>query len=117
MLSSLLIEHDHIRKTLNLLEMQFLDLCRDRTPDYSIMLSIVVYIQEYPEQVHHPLEEAIFSILLKRVSDEGKLIRELVTDHTELEVVTRGLRRSVELFSNGIGEQGKTEASAFRISF
>ena len=107
MLSSLLIEHDHIRKTLNLLEMQFLDLCRDRTPDYSIMLSIVVYIQEYPEQVHHPLEDAIFSILLKRVSDESKLIRELVTDHTELEVVTRDLRRSIELFRSGIGNKEK----------
>lgn len=103
MLSSLLIEHDHIQKTLNLLEMQFLDLCRDRTPDNSIMLSIVVYIQEYPEQAHHPLEDAIYSLLLKRVSEEARLIQELVTDHTELEVVTRELRRSIEWLKNGTG--------------
>jgi hemerythrin-like domain-containing protein len=71
------------------------------------MLSIVVYIQEYPEQAHHPLEDAIFSILLQRVSDEAKLIRELVTDHTEMEVITRNLRRSLELLKNGIGSKEK----------
>ena len=105
MLSSLLIEHDHIQKTLNLLEMQFLDLCRDRTPDYSVMLSIVVYIQEYPEQAHHPLEDAIYSLLLRRVGDEARLIQELVTDHNELEVITRELRRSIEWFKKGTGSE------------
>jgi len=109
MLSSLLNEHDHIQKTLNLLEMQFLDLCRDRKPDYSIMLSIIVYIQEYPEQAHHPLEDAIFSILIKRGSDKEKTIRALVTDHSKLEIVTRKLRRSIELFKNGIGSKNNLE--------
>ncbi len=42
-LNSLMVEHDHILRTLNLLEMQFLDLCRGKTPDYSIMKSIIVY--------------------------------------------------------------------------
>ena len=100
MLSRLLTEHDHIRRTLNLLEIQFLDLCRGNTPDYSIMLSIVVYIQEYPEQAHHPLEDAIFSVLLERVEDV-KLIRNLITDHTDLEAVTRNLRESLEFLKNG----------------
>ena len=107
MLSRLLNDHDHIRKSLNLLEMQFLDLCRSGSPDYFMMLSIVVYIQEYPEQAHHPLEDAIFSILLKRASNKDKLVRELVTDHTELEIVTRELRRSIELLKNGAGSRGK----------
>ena len=66
MLSRLITEHDHIRRTLNLLEMQFLDLCRGSTPDFPMMLSIVVYIQEYPEHSHHPLEDAIFSVLIKQ---------------------------------------------------
>jgi hemerythrin-like domain-containing protein len=107
--SDLLIEHDHIQKTLNLLEIQFLDLCRDRAPDYAIMLSIVVYIQEYPEQAHHPVEDAIYSILLNRVSDEAGLIQEIVTDHTELEVISRNLRSSIELFKNGKGSMQELE--------
>ncbi len=101
MLNRLLVDHDHILKTLNLLELQFLDLCRGNTPDYSIMRSIIVYIQEYPEQAHHPLEDAIFSILLERVED-NTLIQELVTDHTDLEVVTRKLRDSLESLKDGV---------------
>ena len=101
MLNRLLIEHNHILKTLNLLEKQFLEICRGREPDYSIMRSIIVYIQEYPEQAHHPLEDVIFSILLER-TEENKLILKLITDHTELEVITRNLRKSLELFTNSI---------------
>ena len=97
MLSKLLIEHDHIRRTLNLLEMQFLDLCRDRTPDLAMMQSIVIYIQEYPEQAHHPLEDMIFSILLKR-EEKTRLVQSLITDHNDLEMVTRKLRKSIESY-------------------
>lgn len=101
MLTRLQIEHDHILKTLNLLEMQYLELCRNKAPDFSIMRSIIVYIQEYPEQAHHPLEDVIFSILFKRL-DEPKLIQEVISDHTELEVVTRKLRESLELMKKGM---------------
>jgi hemerythrin-like domain-containing protein len=116
MLDRLLIEHDHILKTLNLLEMQFLDICRGGTPDYSLMRSVIVYIQEYPEQVHHPLEDMIFSILLERV-DEVKLIQELITEHTELEIETRKLRESLELLKSGIvsEEEIKKKLSTFLV--
>ncbi len=116
MLARLLVEHDHILKTLNLLEMQFLELCRGDTPDYSLMRSILVYIQEYPEHVHHPLEDMIFSILLERV-DEVKLIQDLITEHRELEIETRKLRESLNLLESGIisKEEIKKQLSAFLI--
>lgn len=116
MLARLQIEHDHILKTLNLLEMQFLDLCRGGTPDYALMRSIMVYIQEYPEQVHHPLEDRIFSILLERV-DELKLIQELISEHTELETETRKLRKSLKSMKSGIdsSEKIKKQLSTFLV--
>ena len=100
LLNRLLDEHDHIRKMLNLLEIQFLDLCRDRGPDFTLMRSIVVYVQEYPEQAHHPLEDAIFSILRKRVKKD-KLLQKLMVEHTELEEITRNLRESIESLDHG----------------
>jgi len=96
MLNRLLLEHDHILRKLNLLEMQYLDLCRGKTPDFSLMRSIIVYIQEYPEKIHHPLEDMIFSILLERL-DDAEFVQELITEHTRLEAVTRKLRESIEL--------------------
>ena len=115
-LNRLLVEHDHILRTLNLLEMQFLDLCRGKTPDYSIMRSIIVYVQEYPEQVHHPLEDMIFSILLERV-DEVEFIQELITEHTQLEVVARKLRESLESLKSGFTsmEELKQQLSRFLV--
>lgn len=114
MLNRLLVEHDHILRKLNLLEMQYLDLCRGKTPDYSLMRSIIVYIQEYPEQIHHPLEDMIFSILLKR-KDDVHFVQDLIADHTKLEVVTRKLRESLESLSGGTvsKEELKKQLSEF----
>jgi hemerythrin-like domain-containing protein len=100
MLTRLLVEHDHILKTLNLLEMQFLDLCRGGMPDFSLMRSILEYVQTYPEQVHHPIEDRIFSILLERVDETG-LIRQLMAEHAELEAETRKIRESLKLLESG----------------
>ncbi|UCB53789.1 MAG: hemerythrin domain-containing protein [Thiotrichales bacterium] len=99
MISRLLVEHDHILKTLNFLEMQFLELCRGGTPDYSLMESILEYVQEYPEQVHHPLEDRIFSIVLERV-DDAELIQQMISEHKELELKTRKLRESLKLLES-----------------
>lgn len=116
MLNRLLVEHDHILRKLNLLELQYLDMCRGKTPDYSLMRSIIVYIQEYPEQIHHPLEDMIYSILLKRV-DDVEFVQELITEHTQLEVVTRRLRELLESLSSDIAskEQLKQQLSEFLV--
>ena len=97
MLNRLKLEHRQILRKINLLELQYMDLCRGKTPDYSLMKSTFVYIQEYPEQIHHPLEDMIYSILLERV-DDAEFVRKLITEHTQLEVVTRELRESLESF-------------------
>jgi hemerythrin-like domain-containing protein len=116
MLNRLLVEHDHILRKLNLLELQYLDMCRGKVPDYSLMRSIIVYIQEYPEQIHHPLEDMIYSILLKRV-DDVEFVQELITEHTQLEVVTRRLRDSIESLSSDIAskEELKQQLSEFLV--
>ena len=101
MLARLLVEHDHILKTLNSLETQFLEFYRGITPDYSLVRSTLEYIHEYPEQVHHPLEDQIFSILLERV-DQAKVIEELMVEHEQLETETRKLIESVRLVESGV---------------
>lgn len=94
------IDHCQLLRKINFLEMQYLDMCRGTAPDYSLMRSIIVYIQEYPEQMHHPLEDMIFSVLLERVDEPG-ILHELMSEHTHLEDVTRGLRESLEGLSSG----------------
>jgi len=80
------------------------------------MRSIVSYIQEYPELTHHPLEDMIYSILLER-EDKVKLLQNLLSDHTDLEGITRYLRESVELYMQGDFSEEKLKRliSAFLI--
>ena len=94
------IDHCQLLRKINFLETQYLDMCRGVEPDYSLMRNIIVYIQEYPEQMHHPLEDMIFSVLLERV-DEADIVQKLMSEHTQLEVVTRQLRDSLEAMSSG----------------
>ena len=110
------IDHCQLLRKLNFLEMQYLDMCRGISPDYSLMRNIIVYIQEYPEQMHHPLEDMIFSILLERV-DDADTVQKLMSEHTRLEVVTRELRESLEALSSGAvsTDQLKKQLSDFLV--
>jgi hemerythrin-like domain-containing protein len=76
----------------------------------------MVYIHEYPEQIHHPLEDMIYSLLLERVDDVG-IVQELITEHTHLEVVTRELRELLESLPGciGAGEKLKQQLSEFLV--
>ena len=116
MLDRLKAEHGQILRKLNLLELQYLDMCRGKIPDYSLMRSIIVYIQEYPEQIHHPLEDMIYSIMLERVEDV-EFVQGLISEHTQLEVVTRELRESVESLSScaASSEKLKQKLSEFLV--
>ena len=110
------IDHCQLLRKINFLEMQYLDMCRGVDPDYSLMRNIIVYIQEYPEQMHHPLEDMIFSVLLERV-EEAEIVHKLMSEHTQMEVVTRELRESLEALSKGTvsTEKLKQQLSEFLV--
>ena len=107
MIQNLLEDHRHIRMTLDLLEMHYSEMIREGNPDIGLMLSVIVYLQEFTEQVHHPVEDAIFSVLLKRDSKAREPLGELMTDHTKMEIITRRLRESLESLKNGEQESKK----------
>lgn len=96
MIQKLLDDHAHIKQALDLLELQYSIHKDGGIPDIALMLSVVVYLQEYTEQIHHPMEDAIFSVLMKRDKSAVKLVKELMTDHTRMEISTRRLRFSLE---------------------
>jgi len=100
-IQQLLEDHVHIQKTLNLLEKHYFEIVNGGNPDYGLMLTVIVYLQEYMEQVHHPMEDAFFSVLVKKKADTRKQIKELITDHTRMEIMTRRLREPLEKLKNG----------------
>jgi len=98
-LKSLYKDHDNLRRILFLLEKLLIEIYRGSSRDYSMLQRILVYIQEYPEHVHHPAEDAMFSVILsKGVSDRTfrKNIAKIMKDHSEIEGVTRTAIEAVD---------------------
>ena len=101
MIQTLLDDHAHMLLALDVLEKQYTRIAEGNSPDIELMLNVMVYLQEYSEQFHHPMEDAIFSVLLKRDASAGKQLRELIRDHTSLEIITRQLRETLEKQKDG----------------
>ena len=60
---------------------------------------ILAYIQDYPERVHHPAEDAMFSVIFNNgIGDREfrKRINTVVKDHSEIEAITRDSVKAVE---------------------
>jgi len=74
-------EHVNFKKLLNLLDAQLDLLHRGEDPDYQLMTDILYYMTQYSDLIHHPREEAIFSLLVKRDSNAEQDVAEITRQH------------------------------------
>jgi len=98
-LETLYKDHDNLRRILYLLEQLLIDLYRGSSQSYPMLQRILAYIQDYPERVHHPAEDAMFSVILKNGVSNKKFredIKALMKDHSEIEGITRNTIETVE---------------------
>lgn len=98
-LESLYKDHDNLRRILFLLEQLLIEIYRGSSINYPMLQRILAYIQDYPERVHHPAEDAMFSVLIKDGIDNKKLrkdINTLMKDHSQIETLTRDAIEVVE---------------------
>ena len=98
-LESLYKDHDHLRRILYLLEHLLIDIYRGSSQDYPMLLRILAYIQDYPERVHHPAEDAMLSVMLDNSAGDKKFrenINTIMKDHSEIEGITRDTIEAVE---------------------
>jgi len=89
---SLYKDHDNLRRILYLLEELLINAYRGDSQYYPVMQRILAYIQDYPEHVHHPAEDAMFSVILNKGLGSKKFredIRTLIRDHSEIERITQ----------------------------
>lgn len=78
-------EHGNFARLLRQFEAQ-LELFRvGGLPDYELMRDIMLYMQQYPDQVHHPREDRIIERLLQRVHGRQlQRLRHLIQDHERM---------------------------------
>jgi hemerythrin-like domain-containing protein len=71
-------------------------------PEFQVFRSMLRYIDEYPERLHHPKEdEYLFARLLKRHPAARKLVDELQAEHVRGASLVRELERRLVFFEEG----------------
>ena len=55
-----------------------------RRPNYALLLEMVDYLAQYPDQYHHPREDMLFSALLGEDPDFSGRLDKLLQDHQYL---------------------------------
>jgi hemerythrin-like domain-containing protein len=71
-------------------------------PRFQVLRSMLRYIDEYPEQLHHPKEdEHLFKRLAARAPQARPLVEELQAEHEEGARLIRALERTLLFFEEG----------------
>jgi hemerythrin-like domain-containing protein len=71
-------------------------------PRFQVLRSMVRYIDEYPERLHHPKEdEHLFARVLKRAPEARALVQGLQAEHEEGARLIRELERALLFFEEG----------------
>jgi hemerythrin-like domain-containing protein len=81
-------------------------------PRFAVFRSALRYLDEYPERMHHPKEEAyLFTRVMQRCPDAVYIIEKLRADHLRGEKLIRALERKL-LFLEDSWPEGAREFSA-----
>ncbi|MGI9249185.1 MAG: hemerythrin domain-containing protein [Woeseiaceae bacterium] len=77
-------EHRYMNLLLETLEEELQVSGLSAPEDYFLMQDIVCYLHDYPDEVHHPTEDLLFDILVRRKPDTEKDVARLRRDHDKL---------------------------------
>ena len=92
------LHKDHLNfiKLLEYLEQQYHLLEDCMRSDLSSTLDAIKYMKEYPDYVHHPLENIVFKYFIENYSEAHDEIVELVHEHEEMPHLTNKLLEMLE---------------------
>jgi hemerythrin-like domain-containing protein len=74
-------EHRYLLHLLNDLELEVGKLVPGRRADYALLLDMVDYLAQYPDQYHHPREDILFTALLGEDPHFSGKLDQLLQDH------------------------------------
>jgi hemerythrin-like domain-containing protein len=94
-------EHQHLTALMRALERKARQGSSLNQGDYYLLRDIVGYLHDYPDSVHHPTENLLFEILLKREPGRKKTVTGLRRDHKSVEAETQNL---LDLLDKAIDE-------------
>lgn len=99
--SQLFADHHNLLRLLRCLEVEIACYEADQPCAHlSVILDIFDYVQFYPEQYHHPLEDVLFELLVAKQVENADQIGAMKSEHKNLELLTRKARRLFNSVAN-----------------
>jgi hemerythrin-like domain-containing protein len=88
--SQLFADHHNFLRLLHCLgeEVTYYEANQPWRANLPVILDIFDYVQFYPEQYHHPLEDELFNLLLRKGIGDAQQLWAMKSDHKELEALT-----------------------------
>jgi hemerythrin-like domain-containing protein len=106
-------EHVHFNRLLDALQRQIDVFHAGERPNYELMLGILSYLREYPDQYHHRLEDVAFERLAQRCPDLRPDLDRLRQEHRVIAQAGEALRDDLEAILHGaILKRGEVEVAA-----
>lgn len=106
-------DHIHFASLLDLLEKQVSTFHRGEQPDYGLMATIIHYMRNYGDCVHHPREDVAYALLVERDPGTRIIISRLLQEHRVIATVgAELLNRLREAESDVVTSRAALEAAA-----
>jgi cbb3-type cytochrome oxidase maturation protein len=96
------LKTDHVRiaRLLDILERELAALDANARVDFDLMHDVMIYMTEYPDQIHHPTEDLVFERMQARGLETAR-IAELLREHRGLAIKGRHFRDEIESVVDG----------------
>jgi len=78
------LEHSNIARLLDWIDDQIQTLEAGAAPDYTLLGQAIYYLQNYPDQCHHPKEDLVLEVLARRDPEGAAAVGDLSGEHEKL---------------------------------
>ena len=101
LLDELREDHRNLARLLDLLESECRDVPNDGEPDFELLSDIMRYMTVYPDAIHHPREDLVYTAMREHCADLAEGLEGVPGDHREIAELGATLRNDIEAIISG----------------
>jgi len=94
-------DHQNLTRLLDLLESECREVPEDGEPDMELLLDIMHYMTIYPDAIHHPREDLVYTAMREHCTDLAEGLESVPGDHREIAQLGATLRKDIEAIISG----------------
>jgi hemerythrin-like domain-containing protein len=94
-------DHRNLARLLDLLEDECRDVPADGEPDMDLLHDIMHYMTVYPDAIHHPREDLLYTAMREHCEDLAEGLQNVPVDHQEIAELGAALRKDIEAIISG----------------